>query len=193
MGQCWVWYLLDHQSVAQTWSHDILVSGSTNCDISYPRITYNNSSLTGLWMISQSIKRLSHQYPWWSQAQWRDSQISVQQQNRGHSSITSTGQRACRYLWGKGQSKRCVFRCFLKEATEMAELTDRGRLFQRDGTAIVVWSQWTGWKWCGKHGVKINRLFFTQGFVGQQIDLKQYSRPYWQPMKGTKQWKTVSK
>ena len=32
-----------------------------------------------------------------------------------------------------------------------------------------------------------------QGLVGQQIDLKQYSKPYWQPMKGTKQWKTVSK
>ena len=38
-----------------------------------------------------------------------------------------------------------------------------------------------------------NRLFFTQGFVGRQIDLKQYSKPYWQPMKGAKQWKTASK
>ena len=57
---------------------------------------------------------------------------------------------------------------------------------------IVVWCQWTGRKRCGKHGVKINRLFFTQGFVGQQIDLKQHSKPYWQPMKGTKQWKTAS-
>ena len=46
---------------------------------------------------------------------------------------------------------------------------------------IVVWSQWTGWEWCSKHGVKIHRLFFTQGFVGRQIDLKQYSKPYWQP------------
>ena len=34
---------------------------------------------------------------------------------------------------------------------------------------------------------------FTQGFVGQQIDLKKYSKPYWQPMKRTKQWNTVSK
>ena len=34
---------------------------------------------------------------------------------------------------------------------------------------------------------------FTQGFVGQQIDLKQYSKPYCQPMKGTRQWKTASK
>ena len=41
--------------------------------------------------------------------------------------------------------------------------------------------------------MKINRLFFTQGFVGQQIDLKKYSTPYWQPMKRTKQWNTASK
>ena len=46
---------------------------------------------------------------------------------------------------------------------------------------------------CGKRGVKINSLFFMQGFVGQQIDLKKYSRPYWQPMKGMRQWKTASK
>ena len=34
---------------------------------------------------------------------------------------------------GKAKSERCVFRCFLKVATEMAERTDSGRLFQRDG------------------------------------------------------------
>ena len=33
---------------------------------------------------------------------------------------------------GKVKSKRCVFRYFLKVATEMAERTDSGRLFQRD-------------------------------------------------------------
>ena len=33
----------------------------------------------------------------------------------------------------KAKSKRCVFTCFLKVATEMAERTDSGRLFQRDG------------------------------------------------------------
>ena len=32
-----------------------------------------------------------------------------------------------------------------------------------------------------------------QGFVGQQIDLKHYSKPYWQPIKGMKQWHTASK
>ena len=113
---------------------------------------------------------------------------------------------------GKAKSKRCVFRYFLMVATEMAERTDSGRLFQRDGaqewtalapvlvltprdwqTIIIVWSQWMGRNRCGKHGVKINRLFFPQGFVGQQIDLKKYSKPYWQPMKRTKQWKTASK
>ena len=35
---------------------------------------------------------------------------------------------------GKAKSKRCVFRCFLKVATEMAKRTDSRRLFQRDGT-----------------------------------------------------------
>ena len=33
---------------------------------------------------------------------------------------------------GKAKSKRCVSRYFLKVATEMAEWTDSGRLFQRD-------------------------------------------------------------
>ena len=34
--------------------------------------------------------------------------------------------------------------------------------------------------------MKISRLFFVNGFVGQHIDFEQYSEPYWQPMKGTK-------
>ena len=90
----------------------------------------------------------------------------------------------------------------------MAEWTDSRGLFQRNraqewkalspvsvlslGTSNSVWSHWTGRNRCGKHGVKINRLFFTQGFVGQQIDLKK-SKPYWQPMKETKHWNTASK
>ena len=32
-----------------------------------------------------------------------------------------------------------------------------------------------------------------RGFLGNQIDLKQYSKPYWQPMKETKQWKAANK
>ena len=39
---------------------------------------------------------------------------------------------------------------------------------------------------------QINRLFFTQGFVDQQIDLKKYSKPYWQPLKRTKKRNTAS-
>ena len=34
---------------------------------------------------------------------------------------------------GQAKSKRCVFRYFLKVATELAEQTASGRLFQRDG------------------------------------------------------------
>ena len=34
---------------------------------------------------------------------------------------------------GKAKSKRCVFRYYLKVATEMAEWADSRRLFQRDG------------------------------------------------------------
>ena len=41
--------------------------------------------------------------------------------------------------------------------------------------------------------MKINRLFFKKRFVGQQIDLKKYFKPYWQLMKKTKQWNTASK
>ena len=46
---------------------------------------------------------------------------------------------------------------------------------------------------CSQHGMKINRLFFTQDFAGQEIDLKKYSKLYWQPMKTKKQWNTASK
>ena len=34
---------------------------------------------------------------------------------------------------GKAKSNKCVFRYFLKAATELAERTDSGRLFQREG------------------------------------------------------------
>ena len=47
-------------------------------------------------------------------------------------------------------------------------------------------------EWDGSDGVKINRLFFMKLFVGQQSDLEHYSKFYWQPIKGTKQWNTVS-
>ena len=59
-------------------------------------------------------------------------------------------------------------------------------------TDSFAWSQWTGWEWWGKHGGKINRLLFIKRFLGQQPDLEQYSKFYWQPVKGTKQWNIVS-
>ena len=82
---------------------------------------------------------------------------------------------------GKAKSKRCVLRCFLNVATEMAELKDSRRLFQRaqgwKALAVLVLtlgtdrliplfdhSEW-GWEWCGKLGVKRNRLFFMQGYM----------------------------
>ena len=103
---------------------------------------------------------------------------------------------------GKAISKRCVLIQIFLKGSNWAGWTDRQRqvvpkrwgtkvkssstcigLDPRDWqTVIIVWSQWTGRNRCGKHGVKINRLFFPQGFEGQQIDLKQYSTPYWQPM-----------
>ena len=39
---------------------------------------------------------------------------------------------------GKAKLKRCVFRYFLKVELKMAEWTDSGRLFQRDGA-----QEWT--------------------------------------------------
>ena len=104
---------------------------------------------------------------------------------------------------GKAKSKRWVFRYLLKVATEMAEQTGSERLFPRDGAqewkalapvlvltlgtdkllSLFDLSEQEGSR-CGKHGVKINRLFFTQGFVGQQIDLKKYSKPYWHTNEG---------
>ena len=42
-------------------------------------------------------------------------------------------------------------------------------------TNAFAWSQWKGWEWWGKHGVKINRLLFMKRFIGQQTDLEQNS------------------
>ena len=95
------------------------------------------------------------------------------------------------YLWGEGQIKEMCLQIFL-EGSNWNVWTDRQRevvpkrrgtrvkssstsigLDPRDWqTIIIVWSQWTGRNRCSQHGMKINRLFFTRGFVGQQIDLK---------------------
>ena len=47
-----------------------------------------------------------------SQAQWRKIQISAQQQKRWSSSTLSTGDQACRWLWGKGQVKKICLETF---------------------------------------------------------------------------------
>ena len=82
--------------------------------------------------IIQSINFWQCQYLWWSHAQWHGSRFGVQQQNWWSSSITSTGHRVCWCQWGKGQVKEMSLRGFLKVATEVAEWTDSGRLFQRE-------------------------------------------------------------
>ena len=53
-----------------------------------------------------------------------DEAVPQHQQAIGHAGVYG----------GKVKSRTRVFRCFLKLATEMAEQTDSGRLFQRDGT-----------------------------------------------------------
>ena len=101
--------------------------------------------------------------------------------NRGNSSVTSTGLGKWQYQWGKGQIKEMCLQISVAGSNWTA-WTDRQRevvpkrrgtrvkssstsiaLDSRDWqTNIIVWSQWTGRNLCGKHGMKINRLFFTQ-------------------------------
>ena len=136
--------------------------------------------MSSLWY-SQSIKFLERQYPWQSQAQWRDSWISVQQQNWWNTCMASMGYRVGWCLWGKDQVKEMCREMFL-EANNWNGCTDRQRqvVLKRWGTRVksscasvgldprdrqtysFVWSQWTGWEWCSKHGVRINRLFTNQ-------------------------------
>ena len=39
-------------------------------------------------------------------------------------------------------------------------------------TKSFVWSQWTGWEWWGRHGVKLNRLFFKRVLYADKLILK---------------------
>ena len=127
--------------------------------------------------------------------------------------VISTSHWVCRYLWGKGQVKEMFLQMFLKDSNwngwmdRWQEVVPKRRgtrvksscacvgLDPRDWqTNSFVWSQWTRWEWCGEHRVKIIRLFFVmKGFVGQQTDLEQYSKFYWQPMKGVIWQNTASK
>ena len=113
---------------------------------------------------------------------------------------------------GKGQVKEMCLQMFLEGSTwngwmdRQWEVSQKRRgtrgkcsctfvgLDQKDlQTNTFPWSQWMKWKWWGKHGVKTTRQFFMNGFVGQQTDLEQYSKPYWQPKEGTTQWYTATK
>ena len=108
--------------------------------------------------------------------------ISVQQQNQRHSSVTSMGLRSCQCLWEQGQVKEMCLEIFLG-GSNWNGWTDRqwGVVPERQSTGVkssctcvgpdprdwqtnsLAWSQWTRRKWCGKHGMKINRLLFMKG------------------------------
>ena len=135
---------------------------------------HNSNQLVKYAIINQSIKFLWRQYPWWSPAQWWDSWISVQQQNWWNSSVASTGRYMCRCVRGKGQVKEMCLQMFL-EGSNWNGWTDRQLKVvpERRGTRVksscacvgldprdwqtnsFAWSQWMGWEWLGKHGVKI--------------------------------------
>ena len=88
-------------------------------------------------------------------------------------------------LEGKAKSKRCVFRCILKAATEMAEWTDNTKMFQRKGAQerdalapVLVWALGTVRlipmldlsELDGSDGASMSedkRLLFINGFVGK--------------------------
>ena len=97
---------------------------------------------------------------------------------------------ACRVCWclrGKGQVKETCLQMFLEGSNWNGWMDRQQQVVPvRRGTRVksshacvgldprdwqtncFAWSQWMGWKWWGKHGVKINRLLFTKRFAGQQ-------------------------
>ena len=64
-----------------------------------------------VWKCLQSINQISI-VPISQQAQRWESWISVQQQNRQSSFVTSTDYRECWYPWGKGRVKKMRFKTF---------------------------------------------------------------------------------
>ena len=100
-------------------------------------------------------------------------------------------------LWGKGQVKEMCFEMLLQAFSwsgwmdkQLKVVSKRkGMRVTRSGTCIdldpsnqqsdsLVWSQCVRWEWWGNHWVKINRLFFTKTFLGQQTDLEHDSKFY---------------
>ena len=162
-----------------------VISGNVQ---SWPVNRSSSTIICGMVINQSPIKLLYRQYPRPSQAQWCDYWISFKQQDQRNRSVTSTGPCAYRCLWEKGQVKKMCLQMFLKGGNWNG-WTDRQRevVPKRWGTRvkgsctcvgldarnwrtiIVVWFQWMGWKWCCKHGVKINRLFFMQRVVNKLI------------------------
>ena len=134
-----------------------------------------NQSINQLSFYSSNIPSVSH-------TKWHSSQIDEA------AFMTSTGHRACRCLWGKGQVKRICLETLPNSWSGWMDRLggsskEKGRVSEmlflcigldcRDRQSdSFIWSQWTGWERWGKHWVKINKLFFMKSFVGQQTDLE---------------------
>ena len=121
---CWsiTWSL---SPIASSYRFTVLLDRMTFCSLDWHNVMVKSILLPSYhcYQKHQSINQ-SNFYsgcPRRSQAQWCNSRIRVQQQNRWCSSVTSMGHQACWWLWGMANQKSCVLRCFLKVATEMAE------------------------------------------------------------------------
>ena len=142
-----------------------------------------------------SIAPLSQAKP--SLVAWQPNRCSTAKLMKQFRNI-SEGHRACWCLWGTGQVKEMCLQMFLEGSNWNGWMGRQREVVQkRQGTRVksscacvglvprdrqtnsLVWSQWTEWEWCGKHGVKINRLVFMKRLVGQQTDLEQYSKFHW--------------
>ena len=95
--------------------------------------------------INQSNKFIWRQYPRHSQAQWwQPNRCSTAKSIKQF--CNSNGPSGVLVSMGKRpSSKRCVLRRFLKIAAGVAERTDSGRLFQREGAQ--EWKALTCWSW----------------------------------------------
>ena len=131
--------------------------------------------------INQSINFYSASIPGKARLSGATAKSVFNSKNRGNSSVTSTGHGEWRYLWGKGQIKEMRLPIYLQDSnwtgwtdwqwevvpkrpgTRVKSFSTSIGLDPRDWqTIIIAWSQWTGRNRCGKHGVKINRLFFSR-------------------------------
>ena len=75
--------------------------------------------------INQTNKLLHRQYPRRSEAQWRHSQISVQQQSPGNSSVTSTGHEQWRYPKGERPMNYMEYNSTTDKRLSLFDLSER--------------------------------------------------------------------